>query len=64
MIVRLVLLLLVAVLIAGVIGRWTARISRRRPAPRVLAARKCRLCEAYVPGAEPAPCGRADCPYL
>jgi hypothetical protein len=65
MILRLALLLLAAVLIAAAIGRWMGpRISERRPAPRVQSARKCRVCAAYVPGPEPEPCARADCPYL
>jgi hypothetical protein len=64
MIVRLALVLLAAVAIAAIIGRWlNPRIAGRGTAPRVQSARKCQVCEAYVLGAEPEPCGRADCPF-
>jgi hypothetical protein len=64
MILRIVFLVLAAALIAHFVRRWlNPRLSRRPPAPRVQAARKCETCEAYVLGAEPEPCARADCPF-
>jgi hypothetical protein len=64
MIVRLALLVLAAVLIVAIIGRWmNPRVAGRPPAPRVQSARKCPICEAYVLGAQPDPCGQADCPF-
>jgi hypothetical protein len=64
MILRIVLFVVAAALIAHFARRWIGpRISGRRPAPQVQSARKCGTCEAYVLGAEPEPCARPDCPF-
>lgn len=57
------LLVLVAILVVAILGRWGAR-----PRPKVRRgsslepARKCPTCGSYVLGRRPEPCGRAECP--
>ena len=63
MINRLIVLVLLGLLVAGLIRRWTRPAVTRTRARPIEAARKCPACEAYVLGASPEPCDRADCPY-
>jgi hypothetical protein len=63
MITRLIVLVLLGLLIAGMIRKWTRPAvpgSRARP---IEPARKCPDCDAYVLGASPEPCGRSECPF-
>ena len=58
---KLALLLLAALLVVGMIGKWRApKVDRTRGKP-IEAARKCVVCDAYVLGGA-AGCARADCP--
>ena len=64
MIVRLAVILLVAVAIASLIGRWRRpRVGARRPGAAVQAAWKCPDCGAYVFGSQPEPCARPECRF-
>jgi hypothetical protein len=63
MITRAIVLVLVGLMIAGLIRKWTRPAvpgARTRP---IESARKCPACDAYVLGANPEPCGRGDCPF-
>jgi len=63
MMVKAALLFLVAMLVLGMFGRWSrGRTPRDTPKDRIEPARKCPDCGAYVLGARPEPCARADCP--
>jgi hypothetical protein len=61
MIVKAALIFLAAMLVLGVFGRWS-RLRRPRDSGRVQSAQKCPDCGAYLLGASPEPCARADCP--
>jgi hypothetical protein len=64
MITRLIVLLLLGLLIAGLIRKWTGpTLPRDRRAKQIEPARKCPGCDAYVLGASPKPCERGDCPF-
>ncbi len=64
MMLRAVLLFLVVVLVLGMVGKLRLpKVPPRRRRPEVESARKCPDCDAYVIGAPPEPCARADCRY-
>jgi hypothetical protein len=64
MITRLIVLVLLGLLIAGLIRKWMGpALPRDRRGPPIEPARKCPDCDAYVLGASPEPCERSDCPF-
>jgi hypothetical protein len=64
MITRVIVLVLVGLLIAGLIRKWMGpALPRGRRAPPIESARKRPGCDAYVLGASPEPCERGDCPF-
>jgi hypothetical protein len=64
MITRVIVLVLVGLLVAGLIRKWMGpTLPRDRRAEPIQSARKCPTCDAYVLGASPEPCERGDCPF-
>jgi hypothetical protein len=57
-----VLLFLLLIAVLGIGGKWLRLPPKRHP-PKVEAAARCPACRAYVVGAAPQACARADCPY-
>lgn len=64
MIARVIVLVLLGLLIAGLIRKWMGpALPRDRRAQPIESARKCPQCDAYVLDASPEPCERSDCPF-